>query len=180
MSDYKGTGVVFVRKAVEAAGEDAVRRFREALSEEERATLDRTVATDWVSIEFVTKLFEASAPILYPGKPTALRLVGQALARDNLQGVYRYLVRVLTIPFVLDQSAKLWHTYHRRGEPELLREGSHACTFVVRRYPRLPERFRECMCGYILETIGLAGGRDALVAKNDEDAEAWAFRCSWK
>ncbi len=180
MSDYKGVGVVFVRRAVDALGHDAGRKLRDGLDEDERAQFDRTVATDWVSIELVTKVFELAAPIMHPGKVGAIRLVGQDLARDNLSGVYRYLVRVLTIPFVLDQAAKLWHTYHRHGRPVVLRHAPTSASFVVRDYPRLPERFRECMCGYIAGTIEVAGGREPLITKTNDDPQAWAFHILWK
>jgi hypothetical protein len=180
VSDYKGTGVVFVRRALAAAGPDATQAVSEGLDEAERALFERTVATDWVPIEFITKLFELAAVALYPGKVGAIRLVGRDLAYDNLSGVYRYIVRVLTIPFVMDQSAKLWHTYHRHGRSEVVRLTSHSVTFVVHDYPRLPERFRECMCGYIAGTLELCGGRDVAVAKYDADPNAWEFRMVWK
>jgi hypothetical protein len=180
VSDYKGTGVVFVRKALAAAGPAATLAVNDALDADEQALFARTVATDWVPIEFITKLFELAAVAIHPGKVGAIRLVGRDLAYDNLAGVYRFIVRVLTIPYVMDQSAKLWHTYHRHGRPEVVRQGPRSVSFVVHDYPRLPERFRECMCGYIVGTLELAGGRDVAVAKYDADPDAWEFRMVWK
>ncbi len=180
MSDYKGVGVVFVRNALTNAGGDALARVREGLDEEERTAFDRTMATDWVPIELITKLFVLSAPILFPGKPNPLREVGAELARDNLRGVYRYLVRVMTVPFVIDQAAKLWRSYHKHGSASVVAYGEHAISLMVQGYPRLPERFRECMCGYIVGTLELAGAKNVAVAKSEDDPNAWEFRIAWK
>lgn len=50
---------------------------------------------------------------------------------------------------------------------------------VVVGYPRLPERFRECTCGWIAGTAELTGVENPTVTKTDEDPMAWRFHLRW-
>ena len=110
--DYKGIGAVFVRTSVRRVGAGAEGKLLVQLNPEERRMYEDVTASQWVPITFATRLFELAAPIVHPGKPLALRLLGRDLARDNLNGVYRIFLRVLSPQFVLAQNARLWSTYN--------------------------------------------------------------------
>ncbi len=178
--DYKGIGVVFVRTRLRSAGVEAERAVLGQLTDTERRVYDSATASEWVSIEVASRLFELAAPLVHPGKPLPLRLLGRDLARDNMGGVYRALLRVLSVEFVLGQSARLWGTYHRRGLARLDRIGDREVDFVVSDHPQLPERFRECMCGWIGGTLEMVGANRAVVTKNDDDPHAWHWRIRWQ
>jgi len=53
-------------------------------------------------------------------------------------------------------------------------------TLVVSDYPDLPERFRECMCGYIVGTMELVGVQEIRVHKLGDALSQWHWRISWK
>jgi uncharacterized protein (TIGR02265 family) len=178
--DYKGIGVVFVRTALREAGAGAEQRVLAELGPDELRAYESATASGWVPIELAARLFELAAPILYPGKVLPLRLLGRDLARHNLGTVYRALLRVLSVEFVLGQAARLWSTYHRHGSSEVIRLGPNEIDFVVRDYPRLPERFRECMCGWISGTLEMVGARQSFVSKTDDDPQAWRWRVRWQ
>ncbi|MBX7193652.1 MAG: DUF2378 family protein [Sandaracinaceae bacterium] len=178
--DYKGVGVVFVRTQLREAGASAERAVTTQLTDEELRTYTTTTASSWVPIEHVARMFDLAAPVLHPGKPLPLRLLGRELARDNLRGVYRVLLRVMSVEFVISQSARLWGTYHRRGAARLVRVAPREVDFVVSDYPRLPERFRECMCGWIVGTLELVGAQKPLVTKIDDDPSAWHWHIRWQ
>lgn len=178
--DYKGIGVVFVRSRLREAGDTVERTVVAQLTANERDVYASAMATEWVAIEVASRLFELAAPVLHPGKPMALRLIGRDLARDNMNGVYRALLRVMSVEFVLSQSARLWGTYHRHGLARLDRVGPREVDFVVREYPRLPERFRECMCGWVGGTLELVGAKHAVVTKTDDDPNEWHWRIRWQ
>lgn len=178
--DYKGIGVVFVRQAVRELGPEVEARLLAQLDEDERRVYEEATASAWVPIEIASRCFELAAPLVHPGKALALRQIGRDLAFDNMRGVYRVFMRVMTVEFVLSQAARLWGTYHRHGSSRVVRHGPKDVDFVVTGYPRLPERFRECMCGWIIGTLELVGGKSPTVSKSDDDPNEWHWRIRWQ
>jgi hypothetical protein len=150
-----------------------------ALSEEERRVYASTLEFHWVSIEFITRLFEVAAPLVFPGRADGLRRVGREMAFDHLRGIYRIVLRVVTVEKVIEKSARLWSTYHQAGTAKLHRLGPKLLQFSVYDYPTLPELFRECTCGYIGGVFELCGVNDIRVSRMDESSRVWHFRMSW-
>jgi|JI10StandDraft_1071094.scaffolds.fasta_scaffold124918_2 uncharacterized protein (TIGR02265 family) len=179
MANYKGTGVVFMRERVGRAGPAIERLFLQQLTEEERETYLRTLEFHWVPIEVITRLFEVAAPLLHPGNPQGLRLLGKAMASDHLNGVYRIVMKVVSIDSIIEKSARLWHTYHRLGKTRVDRVGPKLLHFVVVEYPGLPENFQECMCGYISQVLELAGGTAVRVSHGAIGPGQWCWKLSW-
>jgi len=180
MNNYKGTGAVFVRKLIASRGPEFEQRFLARLNPAEVAIYHQTFEFDWIPIEVITRFFEVAAPLLYPGQMDGLRMIGQQMARDNLRDIYRILLRVATVPFIIGQSARLWQTYHRKGRAVLERSEPNLMRFVVRDYPDLPERFRECLCGYIMGLMELVAARDIRVLKYSDAPEAWSWKIAWR
>src|SRR4051812_19077089 len=112
MAGYKGVGVVFLRRQVREASPQVRAAVEGALTDVDRRAIETCTAGAWVPVELATRLAAAAAPALYPTAPDPLFCLGQALARDNLGGVYAYIVRVLTVPFLVQQTARLWGIYH--------------------------------------------------------------------
>ena len=179
-NNYKGTGVVFMRSFVRAMNSALEPRLLAKLPPEDAERYLKTLEFDWIPIGSITRIFEAASPLLYPGNHEGLRLIGREMARDHLRGIYRIMLRVTTVPFVVAQTARLWSTYHRRGRAHMTRQEPHLIHFVVADYPELPERFRECLCGYIQGVMELVGAREIRVAKSNDNANAWLWRVSWK
>lgn len=179
MAGYKGTGVVFVRSLIRSRGEAIERRFLSALTPEERNHYATTLEFHWIPIEVITRFFEVAAPLLYPGRADALRQIGRLMSLDHLRGIYRIVLRVVTVEKVIEKSARLWSTYHQGGVAKLHREGPNLLLFSIYDYPGLPESFRECMCGYIAGVFELCGVREIRVARQDEAGHIWHFRMSW-
>jgi hypothetical protein len=179
VAGYKGTGVVFVRSLIKSRGAALEQRFLAALSAEERSYYATTLEFHWIPIEVITRFFEAAAPLLYPGRADALRQIGREMAYDHLRGIYRIVLRVVTVEKVIEKSARLWSTYHQAGHAKLLREGPNLLLFSVYDYPTLPEAFRESTCGYIAGVFELCGVSAIRVARQDENNRVWHFRMSW-
>jgi hypothetical protein len=180
VSDYKGIGIVFVRTLVRSKGPSAEATVLSALAPPDRDIYERTIATDWVAIEVATQVFQCAAPLLYAYQPNAIRRLGRELAHNNLRGAYKFIARVLTIPFLLGQAATFWQTYHRHGKGRIDRREEKGVDFVVEGYPRLPERFRECMCGWIVGAVELTGNDSVVVSKSDDAPSAWRWQVRWR
>lgn len=180
MGNYKGTGVVFMRGLLKHAGPVIERQFLAKLTAQERDTYDQTLEFHWIPIEVITRFFELAALLLYPSNPSGLRLIGREMAKDHLHGVYRIVLRVVTIEYIIEKSARLWRTYHQLGTSKMERVGDHQLHFVVRGYPDLPERFRECTSGYIMGVLELAGAKNVHIAKSTDDPQEWRWKMTWR
>lgn len=179
--NYKGTGAVFVRSLLRSRGSEIETRLLRKLSPDDAERYLRTLAFDWIPIASITRIFEAAAPLAFPGNADAMRLLGREMARDHLRGIYRFLLRVTTVAFVMTQTARLWSTYHRKGAAYLAGSPDQKMvTLIVTDYPELPERFRECLCGYIVGTLETVGVKEIRVYKLGDTSSQWAWRISWK
>jgi len=134
----------------------------------------------WVPIEHATEIFVQVAPLVYPTSENALRELGRALARDNLGGPYKHFVRMMSVPFLMKQTALMWRAYHNAGRTEV--EKVDATTVILRvfDYADLPERFRECMCGWIEHAIAMTGGKDVCLTKSEQDDAVHVWHMTWK
>lgn len=179
MGNYKGTGVVFMRSLFKRHGAASERKFLAQLTPQETDIYKQTLEFHWIPIEVITRYFELAAPLLYPGDSQGLRRIGREMARDHLQGVYRIVLRVVTVEYIIEKAARLWRTYHQIGTTRMERPGERMLQFVVMGYPDLPAAFRECTCGYIAGVLELAGAKDIHVLKSNDNPEEWRWKLSW-
>jgi hypothetical protein len=179
MASYKGTGVVFMRELMGRAGPEVQTQFLAQLSDGDKEVFLRTLEFHWVPIESITRLFEAAAPLLYPGNRNGLRMIGRAMASDHLNGVYRIVMRVISIDTIIERSARLWHTYHRMGKTRVERVAPNLLHFLVSDYPGLPDNFQECMCGYIAQVLELAHAKEVLVSRSTLAVDRYCWKLSW-
>lgn len=175
MAGYKGVGIVFARSQVRAAGREAA--LLEALPPAIRTTWQQATASGWYPIEHATEIFTRAAPLLFPGAANPVREFGRALAQDNLGGVYRHIVRMLSVAFLIKQTMVFWRLYHNAGRATC---ASHDRSAVVELYdyPDCPERFRECLCGWIAGAVEVCGGTNARVLK--EEGYPFVWRVTWR
>ncbi|MBK9263161.1 MAG: hypothetical protein IPM54_25575 [Polyangiaceae bacterium] len=172
MAGYRGIGVVFARRTSRAARVETT--VMQRLPSATRETFIKANMSCWVPIEHATDIFDVASSLMYPSSTNAIRELGRALARDNLGGAYRHFVRMMSVPFLIKQNALLWRAYHNAGRTEVELFDSNSVVLRVHEYPDLPERFRECMCGWLEQAIVMTGGKDVCVEKSDiEPVHKW-------
>jgi hypothetical protein len=177
MAGYRGIGVVFARRTARTAGVESA--VIQRLPEATRDTFVRANMAGWVPIEHATEIFDRLAPLVYAASGNAIRDLGRALARDNLGGPYKHFVRMMSVPFLMKQTAFMWRAYHNAGRPEIEQFDPTTVVLRVHEYIDLPEQFCECMCGWIEQAIAMTGGKDACVTKSDQHA-VHTWHMMWK
>lgn len=108
MPKFKGTGIVVLEKLLNQKSPDAFQEFKEDLTVEERSVYDQTMPISWVPVEIAAKLSEKVAHILYSEDPDASMKLGMARANEHVNGVYRIIMKMISVNTVLERSAKLW------------------------------------------------------------------------
>jgi hypothetical protein len=107
----------------ETQGERALARVNELASPELRCILRMgdpalgIMASGWYDIELVGELLNAFEQAVLPSDPaTFVAQLADAIARDNVGGVYRALFRLIASPPLLEANAqRVWQTYVDEG-----------------------------------------------------------------
>jgi len=108
---------------VDAYGAQAIARLAELASPDVRSTLSfgepalGFMPSGWYDTEIVGDLLIAMERAASPPDPDAfIARLAEAIARDNLTGVYRALFRVVASPLLLEANAqRVWRTYVDEG-----------------------------------------------------------------
>jgi hypothetical protein len=178
MRATKGTSVVSIRRLLQAArNEDAVLA---QLTPEDAELYRTTLAVSWVSNDFMGRVFAVAGPALYPGEPKPIRQLGRTIAQDNLTGVYRVMLRIVSIPFAIERAAALWRTYNDTGDAAIERFGNEErARMTVTGYERFPDPCLEETAGYIEGVALLCGARTAEAHPSRPSPTAFAFDVTW-
>lgn len=174
---YRGTPLVILRGWIrESPALEA--RVLDAMSPRYREAYHRLTAGDWVPLDFATQLFETASPLLRPVDPSPVRQIGHDIALEAARGVHRYLLRTLTVPFLLDVTGRLWPNYHRTGTATTERLGERLLRMDVVDYPELTGPIRISTAGYISALVEQTGIKDAAVQCGGS-AQRWTWTVSW-
>ncbi len=178
MARTKGTNVVSVRRLLQgAAAEEPVLA---QLRPEELELYRETLAVGWVSDTFIARLFAVAAPALYPREPKPIRQLGRTIAQDNLTGIYRVMLRVVSIPFAIERAGSRWRTYNDTGEATITRFGDeNRALMTISGYELFPEECLEETAGYIEGVALLCGAKVADARPSRPTADSFAFEVFW-
>jgi hypothetical protein len=150
---------------LEKKGEPAFKQALVSLTPELQLVQKKAMPISWVPMAQVADIIEKSAPLIYPGEKNGIYKLGMGEAADNLKGVYKIFMRVVSVAFVIEQASKLWATYHNEGQARAATLGGEKQgEFWVENYALLPPSFVEFMCGYIAGAVEMTGAKQVRVA----------------
>ncbi|MCD4814735.1 hypothetical protein K8S19_13715 [bacterium] len=181
MADAKGTGVVFLKNKLKANNTDEEVVFISKLPEKIKNIYFKTLSISWIPVEYLAVMMETTAEIVYPDDQEALFKLGQDEASDNLNGVYKVMLKMTTVPFLVRQTAKLWRHYHAAGEASAAfdKNSDKQGYMMVRGYPEFPASMREVVRGYISGALALTRARNISVVLDELDPQCWKWHCKW-
>ncbi len=180
METYKATFIDFVRQEL-AKHPGAAERFLAQLSDEEQAKYRAVLPLSWLTPEFGSRLLEASAPILFPEAKDPVYELARRQARHDMNGIYRLLLKVATVPMVIERAAKVFATYHRRGTAEVKKvEGENRGTFLIHDYPELPRTIRVSVAGFTHGLLEMTGAKEIEVRIDESDPQHWRWAITWR
>lgn len=178
---FKGTTIEYIRRLIRERGEAAEAELLSKLAPDEIEIFQNTLPLTWISPVKAGRILEISSQILYPDHPHPNRELGRTTAIDNLTGIYRILLRIATVPMVIQKTAKLWTTYHKKGNASASREpGKNIGYLVVSDYPDLPAEIRENIIGYVGGVLSLTGAKNIEVIPDASNISAWQWKIAWE
>jgi hypothetical protein len=179
VAKYKAAALVIVRARVRALGTEAEAALLERLSPDQRACWETLTATQWVPMQTAEALLGESAPILYPHDVDPSRTLGAALASEMMGGIYRYVLRVVSVPFLIGQTATVWSRFQDTGAASTEQLTPASARLVVRQHPTLPPHVRRTITGWLEESIRKTGARSVRAEERGGPAQ-WEWVCHWR
>jgi hypothetical protein len=181
MGNIKGVTIFSLRKEVLKKGPDFYDQFASRLEPELRQVFQATLSNAWVPLQKYSALIQAAAWALYPDDPDGLRKIGRTVALDHMRGIYKFFLKVLSVPYLLGQVPRLWKTYHDCGVPYV--DGNiqdRQVSLVVENFPVMPPAFPETNAGYIEASLELASARNVRVTFDASNPKAWRWNITWE
>lgn len=115
-------------------GSAGLNKLLSKLSDADRqvATVDAKLINNWIDVDIHTRLLAAVVRELNGGKEQVLVELGQWIATEQLRGVYRVFLLVVSPDFMLRRSAQIFQTFYDEGAMEAvtLAPGQVQCTFT--------------------------------------------------
>lgn len=179
MPRCKGSNIIFIRKLLHDTGPEAEQAFEHRLSSEEAHLFRTALAISWIPVETMAHYFDVLAEVVYPGNPRGLREIGKGLAHHNLTGVYKFFVKIASVPFVIQQCAAIWSVYQEQGKPSAVQDGDGRGRFVVEDFPELPASFREEISGFLEGVLEMTGARQIQVVQDPANPKSWVWNLRW-
>ncbi|MCK5243580.1 hypothetical protein KAR34_14115 [bacterium] len=181
MEDYKGAAIVTMRSIVKEKGNDAETAILKQLNPEESELYKNTLAFSWINSSKAAPVIKKIANVLYNNDPLGIYKLGKEIAAKDSKGIYKFLMRFTTIPFIVSQTAKLWNSYYKKGEAYAESSSEKKQMYLnVKNYPELPEKFNEMVGGYVAQVIEMTGGRNVKVVSVNNNPNHWKWNILWE
>lgn len=121
MVEVKGSAITArIRFVRDRFGEQAYRRLKAALPEEDRATIDaRVLPHSWVPFGLFVDINEKADELFGRGDLGLCREMGRYSAEVNLPTLYRIFYRFGTPSFIIRKAARLWDVHYSSGRLEV-------------------------------------------------------------
>jgi hypothetical protein len=175
MGNFKGTGIFYIKGLVRATSAEKEKALLSLLNPDERKVYETVMAISRIPINAASNILKAAAEVLYPGDPAGLRAIGYKMAQNDLSGIYKILMPVLSIEMAMSQSGKLWKQYHDEGRAWTDKINEKTYIFNVADYPNLPEHFREMLAGYVKGVVERTSEKVEQVQRNDVNPKQWKW-----
>jgi hypothetical protein len=181
MGNAKCTSFISIKNYWGNQGPDTEKKFMETLSPELLDMYRRLAPNQWFSITQTLDLEEAMAKFIFPEEPEATNLckLGSFMAKLDLNGLTKLLLKVTSVAYAVQQATVIWHSYHDQGEPFVQQHGKNHLRFLVFDYPDLPPRYSMVLAGWIQGLLEICGAKHTKVTLRQAIPHI-AFDIRWK
>jgi hypothetical protein len=165
MGNVKCTSFLSIKNYWNSRSTDTEKEFLEGVTPELRETYRALAPEQWLSVEQTLVLEEAMAKFLFPEETETVGLckLGALMARLDLNGLTKLLLKIASVPYAVQQATIIWHNYHDRGETFVEQPGKTHLRFLIFDYPTLPPKYRILVGGWIQGLLELCGAKNPAV-----------------
>ncbi len=143
-----------------------------------RLKAKQVLATEYVPVSLLNRITEEAA--LVKGEPPEAfaRRAGRFGARDAVNTVMRFLLRVFTPDSLIQKGAAVWKSVYDRGELEAVREQGTRARVILHDFPSEPVGCAR-VTGWIEEMIAMTNVRNISV-RQVKCFSKGAAACEWE
>ena len=161
MAQIKGTAMLQCVKLLRAQREKAASR----LPPEVRHYLEKRIAISvWYPEEDHLALLRVVAELVGAGQRDVWAFLGRASARNDLQGIYRNMLKLGDPDATLRRGPALWQAYHDSGTVSVAWQGENLVRVGLTDYGVRAAEMCGVFGGYYHELLHLSGAREVSVA----------------
>ncbi|MCD4812847.1 DUF2378 family protein [bacterium] len=182
MALCKAAGVIHTRTLLRAKGEKTEHYFLDQLTSEEKNLYQTAMPVSMLPLETAMKFYSLAVPLVYMGSSIQDGLTSLAYdtAKNNLQGIYKILVRFSSPETVIKQTAKIWKTYHSKGAAVSEQLGPQQGRFTLTGYPDIPDGFEYIMDGFIQAMVEMTGVKTIEITHNLSNRDSMTWDIQWE
>jgi hypothetical protein len=176
----KATGFEFLKKKMREQGLQFETDFLAKLSADEVDLYWKALPISWVDLNNLSHVFEIAAAMLFPNHPRPLIEFGREEAQHAMTGLYKVLLRLATVPMIVQKTAVLWKVYYESGQARAeFPPDKKQASLIVTNYPELPYNNRTIVLGYTLGLLDLTGAKNIRYDEDYHDPLAWRWNFYW-
>lgn len=181
MQDYKATDLSFLKKLIKKAGRDKEREFLGLLTEAEAEVYRRALPISWVNTEMSFAIVNKGLPLLYAADQATFSHFGYELAAEDFGGMYKVLIRIVNVEYVVSSIARFWDTFNRKGAGSgRIVPGAKQAVLTVTHYPDMPEAYLDLLTGYLKRLFEMLGLKNVRTQIDSQNREALKCMISWE
>ncbi|MEW6516038.1 MAG: hypothetical protein AB1439_03940 [candidate division FCPU426 bacterium] len=180
MLDYKATDITFLKKLFIKAGGAREREFLDVLTAEEAEVYQHALPVSWVDSDMNFAIVRKALPILYPSHRADFGHFGYELAGEDFGGIYKILIRIVSVEYVVASMEKFWGTFNRKGLGSgRMVPGTKQAVLTVTQYPDMAQPYLELLSGYLQRLFEMIGLKNVRTEIDAQDREALKCLVSW-
>ncbi len=118
-----------------------------------------------LSIEDTTALISSMAPFVFPegNESEQLNRLGGLMARLDMNGFYKLLLKIVSVQYAIQQATEFWHTYHDQGETYVEQVSKNHAHLLVFDYATMPMKYRVFLGGWVKGLLEHCGAKNLKV-----------------
>jgi len=182
MAKIKGTSKEMSNRVFARYGPEAMQRFLNSLTPEQREIHEHATGIRWVELETDEENsgLIKTARALFPNDSMRLKRLGREMAQYGFATIYKMFFRVPSLTYLFKKVATQWSQIYDTGQASVENITSHSCTVVVRGFPDMPAYLREFLAGFY-EGMGIINGaKNPQVLQDENNPNEWKWDAIWE
>ena len=133
----------------------------------------------WVDYGSVVEFLRAADAVLGEGDDALLWQASHANQGSNVNGVYRALLPLISVSFLVDRASRLWRRYHDTGEMHCVQVDARTIHLELHDYPDLPDGHAPEIEGAFVALMEMAHARN-VETSHTECVRRGDPQCTWR
>jgi hypothetical protein len=176
----KGTGINYFNDILSKQSPSRLEAFLSLLTPEEQSAFKKVLPISWVPIELASKYYTACAATLFPKDPQDIEKLASQVAGRDLGGIYRVLLKIVSMNTMIQQAAKLWKVNHQKGLAKAWTIPDQKTSILeVTDYPELTPCYSRVTRGYMMGMTALTGSKTIAVKIEQPSLGTWRWVATW-